>query len=130
MELIFKQWKTCLKIHIFKGYNKERFHCIFYGRLTMILLLGALCVPLMIYAQKWKKELSSFKVSNYLIADNLLARAFAEGRVYEFINQLIDDVPKRLCMDKRSRLSLRSNVRQGNSYYNKQKTNWLKENAA
>ena len=31
VELIFKQWKSCLKIHLFKGYNKERFHCFLYG---------------------------------------------------------------------------------------------------
>jgi hypothetical protein len=130
VELIFKQWKTCLKLHVFKGYNKERFHCMFYGRLIMILLMGAICPPLMLYAQKWKKELSCFKLCNYLIADNLLVRAFAKGRVSQFIDQLIADLPKRLCMDKRNRPSLRSNVRKGNSYYNQQETNWLKENVA
>ena len=42
VELIFKQWKSCLKLHLFKGYNRERLHCFLYGRLIMILLLGSL----------------------------------------------------------------------------------------
>jgi hypothetical protein len=96
----------------------------------MIILMSAICPPLMLHAQKWKKELSCFKVSNYIISDNLLARAFAEGKISQFIKQLIDDLPKRLCMDKRNRPSLRSNVRKGNSYYSQQTTYWLKENAA
>jgi hypothetical protein len=44
-------------------------------------------------------------------------KVFYEGKMGEFINQLISDLPRRLCMDKRKRLSLRSNVRNDNSYY-------------
>jgi IS4 transposase len=118
IELIFKQWKSCLKLHIFKGYNKERFHCFLYGRLIMILLLGSIYPLLMRYALNLNKELSCYKLANYLIADHAFPRAIQEGKINEFISQLLEDLPRRLCMDKRKRLSLRSNVRMGNSYYN------------
>jgi IS4 transposase len=52
VELIFKQRKSCLKLHFFKGYNIERFYCFLYGRLIMILLLGSMFPPLMLYAFK------------------------------------------------------------------------------
>ena len=130
VELIFKQWKSCLKLHIFKGYNKERFHYFLYGRLIMILLLGVIFPLLMRYALKLGRELSSYKLVNYLIADHAFPRAIQEGKVDVFIVKLLEDIPKRLCMDKRKRLSLRSNVRMGNSYYKELEIMDLKANIA
>jgi hypothetical protein len=130
VELIFKQWKTCLKLHIFKGYNRERFHCLLYGRLIMILLLGSISPLLMRYALKQRRELSCYKLTNYLIADHSFARAIQQGRLSHFIGQLIEDLPRRLCMDKRKRNTLRSNVRMGQSYYNELKMGDLTANVA
>ena len=130
VELIFKQWKTCLKLHIFKGYNRERFHCLLYGRLIMILLLGEIFPPLMLYAQSLGRELSGFKVTNYLIADCALLNALQGGRIDRFVAQLLKDLPRRLVMDKRKRPSLRCNVREANSYYKSLTTNDLKTEAA
>jgi hypothetical protein len=130
VELIFKQWKSCLKLHLFKGYNEERFHCLLYGRLIMILLLGSVSPPLMRYALKQGRELSCYKLTNYLIADHGLPRAIQEGKVDKFIEKLLKDIPRRLCMDKRKRASLRANVRMGNSYYNELKMNKLYPDAA
>jgi IS4 transposase len=130
VELIFKQWKSCLKLHLFKGYNKERFHCLLYGRLIMILLLSAIYQPLMLYAFTIGRELSGHKLANYLIADHVFARALQEGKIDVLVTQLLEDVPRRLCMDKRKRQSLRNNVRLDNSYYNQQEMNELQENAA
>ena len=130
VELVFKQWKSCLKLHLFKGYRKERFHCLLYGRLIMILLIGSISPLLMAYALTIGKELSAFKLTNYLIADHNFARAIAEGKIPQLIDQLLRDIPRRLCMDKRRRPSLRSNVKMGNSYYNEQKIEELQENVA
>lgn len=130
IELIFKQWKSCLKLHIFKGYNKERFHCFLYGRLIMIILLGILHPALMQYAQELGRELSCFKMTNYLILDHALPRALEECKTNELKERLLKDIPRRLCMDKRKRLSLRSNVRAGNSYYTALKDKDLSQYAA
>jgi len=130
VELIFKQWKSCLKIHLFKGYNEERFRCFLYGRLIMVLLLAAISSPLMLYALELGRELSCVKLTNYLIADHALPRALYKGDLDQFINRLLKDVPRRMCMDKRRRLSLRSNVRMDESYYNKLEVMELRKNAA
>lgn len=131
VEIIFKQWKSCLKLHLFKGYNKERFYCFLYGRLIMVLLLGAITPPLMRYALKLGRELSCYKVINYMIADHAFSRGIQEGKIERFIERLLEDIPRRLCMDKRrERLSLRNNVRMNNSYYNVLENNNLGSSAA
>jgi hypothetical protein len=117
IELIFKQWKSCLKMHVFKGYNIERFYCFLYGRLAMIFLIGILYPPLMRYALGLGKELSSYKLTMYLIAEHAIFKAFQEGSMDKFIENLLKDIPRRLCMDKRKRPSLRENVRSGNTSY-------------
>lgn len=130
IELIFKQWKSCLNFHIFKGYNKERFHCFLYGRLIMILLIGCFSPPLMEYAHRMGWEFSCYKLTNYLIADHGFAIALQDGKLDQFIEKLIEDIPRRLCMDKRRRTSLRKNVRMSNSYYNILNIKELYENVA
>ena len=84
----------------------------------MILLIASITPPLMQYAQILGKELSCIKLTNYLIADHALARAIVEGDIDQFIEDLLKDVPRRLCMDKRERNSLRKNMREEKSYYN------------
>ncbi len=130
IELIFKQWKSCLKLHVFKGHNKERLHCFLYGRLIMILLLGSIAPPLMQYTLTLSRELSCTKLINYLIADHTFARVLQEGKTSQFLDELMEDIPKRLCMDKRKRLSLRSNVRLGKNYTNNLEINELRMNIA
>lgn len=130
IELIFKEWKSCLKLHMFKGYNKERFLCLLYGRLIMILLIGAMSPILMKCALKLGRELSCFKFIKYLIADHEFPKALQEGKCSQFVDELYENVPRRLCMDKRKRSSLRSNIRQGNGYNNHLKSNELKNKAA
>jgi hypothetical protein len=123
IELIFKQWKSCLKLHFFKGYKKERIYCFLYGRLAMVLLLGAMTPILMQYALELGRELSSYKLTYYLIADHAFAIALIEGTTDCFIKQLEQDIPRRLCMDKRRRPTLRDNVKNGQSYYNELNNN-------
>lgn len=118
IELIFKQWKSCLKINIFKGYSEERILCLLYGRLIMILVIAVISPLLMQYALKIGRELSCYKLVNYLIADHSFPRAFRKGKIEQYMNQLIKDLAQRLCMDKRQRPSLRKNIKMGNSYYN------------
>jgi IS4 transposase len=117
IEIIFKQWKSCLKIHVFKGFNIERFYCFLYGRLIMILLLGTISSRLRQYTHTLGKELSCYKLINYLIADHSFPKALKEGRIEQYLGQLIKDIPRRLSMDKRKELSLRGNVRIGKSFY-------------
>lgn len=131
VELIFKQWKSCLNIHMFKGYNQERFYCLLYGRMIMILLLGAMTSMVMHYAAKIGREVSSFKLTRYVIADHVFANALQSGRPQQFIKELLHDLKRRLCHNMRKKQpSLRSNVRNGRNYYNSNTENVLKNKLA
>lgn len=123
VEIIFKEWKSCLKLHVFKGFNLERFYCLLYGRLIMVLLLGSIYSTLMRYGQEHGRELSGYRLANYLIADDSLPRALQEGVMEAYIKQLLIDLPRRLCMEKRKRPSLRNNVKMGRDYCNNLETN-------
>jgi hypothetical protein len=104
---------------MFKGYNKERFYCLLYGRMIMILLLGAMTSVVMHYAARVGREASAFKLTRYVIADHVFARALQSGRPQQFIEELLHDLKRRLCHNIRKKhLSLRSNVRNGKNYYN------------
>lgn len=130
-ELIFKQWKGCLKIHLFKGYRLERIHCLLYGRLAMILLLGSISPFLMKYALTIGRELSCHKMFKYFTADHVFAEAIRERNFRFFLEQLFEDIPRRLFMDKRKkRLTLRENAKRGISYYKEQEINDLQKNVA
>lgn len=117
IELIFKEWKSCLKIHYFKGENLERVHCFIYARLIMCLLMAKVYAILATYASKIGREISGFKLMKHLIVNNNFLRAIQKGEIAKYVNQLLVNMPRRFCMDKRNRKSLRSNVRSGTSYY-------------
>ncbi len=36
MELLFKQWKARLSLHVLKGTHSERIQCLWYGRFITI----------------------------------------------------------------------------------------------
>ena len=116
IELMFKEWKSCLHIDVFKGYNQERLYCTLYGRLIMVLLLGLLSSHLMLYAHTLGRELSCYKLIKYLIWDHGLAMAIQEGTLADFVDQLLQNLPRKLCKDRRKRASLRANVRVSNNY--------------
>ena len=55
----------------------------------MILLLGSLTPPLMLYARGVGRELSCYKLTNYLIADHAFAIALQEGKMGLFLKSLL-----------------------------------------
>ena len=53
IELIFKNWKSLLKIQILKGTRSERIECILYGRLITIIIMTMLYSYVSWYSEKW-----------------------------------------------------------------------------
>src|SRR4029453_4324841 len=43
IELLFKQWKSLLHLHVLKGPRPERIRCLLYGRLITITMLMRVC---------------------------------------------------------------------------------------
>jgi hypothetical protein len=43
IELMFKQWKSLLQLHVLKGTRPERIRCLLYGRLITITMVMRVC---------------------------------------------------------------------------------------
>lgn len=122
IELIFKQWKSQLKIQYIKGTNENRVHTLIYGRLILILFLSVLMQWAMERARKlYGKELSFVKLLDYLNRGERLAKALRTGELDKLLKQLLKDMPRRLCKDTRCRLTLRERVKRNTYYYNDEK---------
>jgi hypothetical protein len=108
VELMFKNWKSLLKIHILKGTRPERIKCILYGRLitiTMMTLIGAYASW---YAEDYlQRELSMPKLINWLKRKGRFAQAMHVGTLEDLFNALRRVLPKVLCKQKRKRRTSR-----------------------
>jgi hypothetical protein len=108
VELMFKNWKSLLKIHILKGTRPERIKCILYGRLmtiTMMTLIGSYASW---YAEEYlHRELSMPKLIHWLKRKGRFAHAMHVGTLEDLFNALRRVLPKVLCKQKRKRRTSR-----------------------
>jgi hypothetical protein len=103
IELIFKNWKSSLKIHYLKGMNPDRIRCLLYGKLITIAVINLIYKFAAWYAQKLGREISLHKVVNWLKVDNRLAVIILGGFKHRFMKELIRDISKSMCKQKRKR---------------------------
>jgi hypothetical protein len=104
IELLFKQWKSLLHIHVLTGTRPERIQCLLYGRLTTITMLMGLCAYASWYAAVvLRRELSLHKLILWLKRKDRLAHAIEEGTVEPLGNELRRDMAVLLCKQKRKR---------------------------
>ncbi len=117
IELIFKQWKSQLKIHILKGINPNRIETLIWSRLSTVLLMslvqGIVSERL---ENSLETEISPTKLINYLKFDNMFFIAVIESRLDRLISILIEDLNK-ICKDKRRRKTMRERIRDGEDFY-------------
>jgi hypothetical protein len=118
IELIFKQWKSQLQIHILRGLNVNRIECLIWGRLCTVVLLAMLSSYFTHIAQQFQNaELSPVKLINYLLRGDGFFKAVADNRVDIFIENVGKDLPRMLCKDKRRRKTMRGRLKDHESYY-------------
>lgn len=116
VELIFKNWKSSLKIHYLKGTNPDRIRCLLYGKLISIVVINIIHKFAAWYAQKLGKEISLHKVVNWLKIDNKLTVTIVKGFNWKFFNLLMREIPKVLCKDKRERKTTLEALEEGIYY--------------
>lgn len=117
IELIFKTWKSSLKIHYLKGTNPDRIRCLLYGKLIVIAIINIIHKFSSWYAEKLEREISLHKVVNWLIVDNKLGMIIVKGFNWKLFNALIKEVPKTLCKDKRKRMTTQDALEASIHYY-------------
>lgn len=116
VELIFKNWKSSLKIHYLKGTNPNRIRCLLYGKLIVILIINIIHKFAAWYAQKIGREISLHKVVNWLKVDNKLSVIIVKGFNWKLFNFLVSEIPKTLSKDKRKRKTTQEALETGIHY--------------
>jgi len=108
IELTFKHWKSLLHLHVLKGTRPERIKCLLYGRLITIVLLHMISAYASWYAAQYlRREISVHKFINWLKRKSRLSTAIYQGHVDILLSNLISDIPKMLCKQKRNRKTSR-----------------------
>ena len=104
IELLFKQWKSLLHMHVLTGTRPERIKCLLYGRLTTITMLMHICAYASWYAATvLRRELSLHKLILWLKRKDRFAHALEEGTVESLWSELHRDMAVLLCKQKRKR---------------------------
>ena len=108
VELMFKNWKSLLKIHVLKGTRSERIKCLLYGRLITITMMALMSSYASWYAEVYlQRELSIPKLINWLKRKGRFAKAMHAGTLEALCNDLRRALPKVLCKQKRKRRTSR-----------------------
>jgi hypothetical protein len=104
IELLFKQWKSLLHIHVLAGTRPERIKCLLYGRLTTITMLMRICAYASWYAVSvLRRELSLHKLILWLKRKDRFAHAIEDSTVETLWSDLRRDMVVLLCKQKRKR---------------------------
>jgi len=103
IELIFKQWKSLLKIDFLSGKSPYRIECFLYGRLICICLVSLIYGVVWWYSWlKFDREVSSDKLIKWLLRNNRMAKLMQPQGFPSLFNQLIQQI-NQLLKDKRKR---------------------------
>ena len=104
IELTFKNWKSLMNIHILRGTRKERVECFPYGRLISVVVATMICGFASWYAYHYlKKEVSFHKIISWLRRKDRLSVAIRSENLRELFDDLIRNISKSLCKQKRKR---------------------------
>ena len=102
IELIFKEFKSLMKIDVMNGKNEATINTFIYGKLINILLITDIKRLAVLYAKKIDRELSFVKLIKHLKYNQKLEKAILNGEVLELLEQMERDIAK-YCKTKRKR---------------------------
>lgn len=101
IELIFKKFKSIIKLNVIKAKSKERVFCLVYGKLISIML--TLMVLSYTMSHKYMgREASLWKITAWLAADGRLAKAILTGKYHSLFSSCLKHF-KFLCKNSRER---------------------------
>jgi hypothetical protein len=104
IELLFKQWKSLLHLHVLKGTRPERITCLLYGRLITITMLMRICSYAAWYATTvLRREISFPKLLLWLKRKGRFAQAVQEDTLETLCGELRRAIAPLLCKQKRKR---------------------------
>jgi hypothetical protein len=114
IEILFKCWKSGIKINYLKGINPERIRCLIYSRLILALvindvykLVNSLCIQVL------GREASMYKVFIWMNTENRLIKIL-KGRLEWWEKRFfLKIISKSMCQQARKRKTAFQNIREG-----------------
>jgi hypothetical protein len=123
IELIFKRWKSQLRMDYLKGINKERIECLIWSRLCSLLIIEMVTGYIKAIARKMMSsnvEVSHNKAISYILRNSVFCKGVTQYRFEEFLKRLAKDIPRMLLKDKRARRTMRERADALDTYYDTQ----------
>jgi Transposase DDE domain len=118
IELIFKTWKSHLKIDILEGLCLYRILCLIWSRLCTVILVAHITAGFLNLAKNLcKGELSPVKLTAYLLRNGTLCKAMQMRMLEDLENRMIQDMSRRFMKNKRARTTMRMRAIDSESYY-------------
>lgn len=103
IELIYKSWKSQLRIHYFHGTrNVNRLRSLLYAKWSAIIICSAIYGLILGYAkEKLGREASLHKLVNWLLIGNRFQELLKGRSVNQLLRKLLEGLSNGLCKDKR-----------------------------
>jgi IS4 transposase len=118
IELVFKRWKSILKIDRVTGTNGNRILCFIYAKLIAILLMSNFENYALSLAKKIDRELSYEKFFKWILSRDRFQRLFAsEFSIESFLQKLERNISRMLRDKRRKRLSSLDLILSSASFY-------------
>jgi len=118
IELIFKQMKSLLKIHVLKGTSPHRIKVLIWARICGVLILNIISsIYVNLAWDNFGVELSPTKLIQYLLRGNRLGNAIKQGKLAVLVKEMNRDLKRRLLKDKRNRSTMREKINNLEAYY-------------
>lgn len=121
IELIFKRWKSQLKIDYLKGINEDRIDCLIWSRLCTVAIIELVIGYVKSLSRKLNyRECSEVKIIQYLLRTAEFFSAVVHNELENFLRKLKKDIPRMLLKDSRSSKTMRGRVFHMEGYYGAQ----------
>lgn len=118
IELIFKTWKSILKIDILQGLCPYRVETLIWARICAAILIAKMTSTFMNLANKYcDGELSPVKLLKYLLGMDRLFQAIKLNKIEELYKTTCQDLRRRLLKDRRCRTTMREKAANLEAYY-------------
>jgi len=118
IELIFKTWKSHLKIDILEGLCVHRIQCLIWSRLCTVIIVAYITAGFLNLAKiLCEGELSPVKLTTYLLRNGILCKAVQTQKLDDLEKRMIQDMSRRFMKDKRARTTMRMRAIGSESYY-------------
>jgi hypothetical protein len=118
IELIFKTWKSQLKLDVLAGICLQRIQCLLWSRLSTVIIVAHITARFFNAAiELCQGELSPTKLIHYLLRQGCLCQAIRHQKLEELETKMLQDISKRLIKDKRSRKTMRQRAIDSEPYY-------------